>query len=50
MALETILGISFLAVAVIAYSFSRLTSNRMKYVNQKAKDRGVTEYEFVLYI
>lgn len=50
MALETILGISFLAFAVIAYAFSRLTSKRVKYVDQKAKTGGETEYVVVLYI
>lgn len=50
MTIETVLGISFLAVAVIGYAFSRLTSKRLKYVDQKAKDRGETEYVIVLYI
>lgn len=35
MTIETVLAISFLAVAVIGYVFSRLTINRAKYVNQK---------------
>ena len=50
MALETILGISFLAVTVIAYAFSRIPGKRLKYVDQKAKTGGETEYVVVLYI
>lgn len=50
MNLDTILGISILAVAVIAYAFSRLTTKRMKYVDQKVKERGEKEYVIVLYI
>lgn len=50
MAIESILGISFLAVTVIAYAFSRLTTNRVKYVDQKVKERGEREYVIVLYI
>ena len=50
MTFETILGISFLVVAVIGYAFSRLTTNRLKYVDQKAKTGGETEYVIVVYI
>lgn len=35
MTIESILGISFFAVAVIVYAFSRISTNRVKYVNQK---------------
>ena len=50
MTIETVLGISFLAVAVILYAFSRISTNRVKYVNQKAKTGGEKEYVIVLYI
>ena len=51
MNLDTILGISIFAVAVIAYAFSRLPRRtRMKYVDQRVKDRGETDYVIVLYI
>ena len=50
MTFETIIGLSFLAFAVIAYAFSRLTVKRAKYVNQKAKNGGETDYVVVLYI
>ena len=51
MNLETVLGLSVLAIAAIAYVVSHLPkSNRMKFVDQKVKVRGETEYVFVLYI
>ena len=51
MNLDTILGISILAVAVIAYAISRLPRRtRLKYVDQKVKERGEREYVIVLYI
>ena len=50
MTIEAILGISFLVFAGIAYAFSRITTNRVKYVDQKVKDRGEREYVIVLYI
>ena len=51
MALETIFGLSFLAIAFIGYAVSRLPRRtRMKYVDQKVKDRGETDYVIVLYI
>ncbi len=51
MALETVFGLSFLAMAIIGYAVSRLPkSNRMKFVDQKVKDRGETDYAFILYI
>ncbi len=51
MALEAVIGISILAIAVIGYAISRLPIRpRMKYVDQKVKVRGETEYIVVLYI
>jgi hypothetical protein len=50
MALETILGISFLSIAFIGYAVSRIPKKRVKFVDQKVKVRGETEYVFVLYI
>ena len=51
MALETIFGISFLAIAFIGYAVSRIPKKaRLKFVDQKVKDRGETEYVIVLYI
>ena len=51
MAFETILGLSILAVSVIAYAISRIPNiNRFKYVDQKVKDRSEAEYVIVLYI
>ena len=50
MALETILGLSFLAITVIAYAISRIPNNRFKYVDQKVEDRSEAEYVIVLYI
>ena len=51
MALETILGISLLAVVFIGYAISRLPRKpRFKYVDQKVKDCGTTAYTIVLYI
>ena len=51
MALETILGISLLAVAFIGYAISRLPIKpRLKYVDQKVKVRGKKEYIVVLYV
>ena len=51
MNLETVLGISVLAIAAIAYVVSHLPkSNRMKFVDQKVKDCGKTAYTVVLFI
>ena len=50
MTIETFLAILFFAVTVISYAISRLTTNRLKYVNQKAKTGGETDYVIVLYI
>ena len=51
MNLDTILGVSFLAIAIIGYVASRLIQNvRFKYVDQRVKDRGETDYVIVLYI
>lgn len=50
MALETILAIFFAAITVIAYAVSRIPCKRLKYVDQKVKDRGEREYVIVLYI
>ena len=48
---ETVIGLSILAVAAIGYVVCRLPKRtRMKYVDQKVKVRGETEYVFVLYI
>jgi hypothetical protein len=50
MALETVIGLSVLAITAIAYAFSRISKKRVKFVDQKVKVRGETEYVFVLYI
>ena len=50
MALETIFGISFLALAVIGYAVSHIPKTRLKFVDQKAKDCSKTAYTIVLYI
>ena len=51
MALETIFGISLLAIAFIGYAVSRIPKKaRLKFVDQKVKDRKKTQYTIVLYI
>lgn len=51
MNLETLLGLSILAITAIAYAVSGIPRKaRLKFVDQKVKDRGETEYVFVLYI
>ena len=51
MALETILGIFFLAIAFIGYAISRIPRKaRLKFVDQKVKARSKTQYTIVLYI
>jgi hypothetical protein len=51
MALETIFGISFLAIAFIGYAVSCIPRKaRLKFVDQKVKDRKKTQYTIVLYI
>ena len=51
MTIETFLAIFFFAVAVIGYAVTRLTeTKRVKYVDQKAKTGGETEYVITLYI
>ena len=48
---ETVFGLSLLAIAFIGYAVSRIPRKaRMKFVDQKVKVRGETEYVFVLYI
>ena len=51
MALETILGISLLAVVFIGYAISRIPRKaRLKFVDQKVNDCNKTAYTIVLYI
>jgi hypothetical protein len=50
MALETIFGISFLAIAFIGYAVSCIPKKRLKFVDQKIKSRKKTQYTIVLYI
>lgn len=47
---EILIGLSLLAIAAIAYAVSCIPKKRLKFVDQKVKDRGETEYVFVLYI
>ena len=48
---ETVVGISLLTFAVIVYAVSRLPEKtRFKYVDQRVKDRGETDYVIFLYI
>lgn len=48
---ETVLGLSILAIAFIGYAVSRIPRKaRMKFVDQKVKDRKRTHYTIVLYI
>jgi hypothetical protein len=48
---ETIFGISFLAIAFIGYAVSRIPRKaRLKFVDQKVKERKKTQYTIVLYI
>jgi uncharacterized Tic20 family protein len=51
MALETVIGLSFLAIAFIGYAVSRIPKKeRFKFVDQKVKERKKTQYTIVLYI
>ena len=48
---ETVFGLSLLAIAFIGYAVSRIPKkSRMKFVDQKVKDRKKTQYTIVLYI
>lgn len=51
MNLETLLGLSILAITAIAYAVSRIPKKaRLKFVDQKVKDSGKTAYTIVLFI
>lgn len=50
MNLEILVGLSVLAITAIAYAVSCIPKKRVKFVDQKVKVRGETEYVFVLYI
>ena len=48
---ETVFGLSLLAIAFIGYAVSRIPRKaRMKFVDQKVKERKKTQYTIVLYI
>lgn len=49
--METMIGLLILAIAAIGYAVSRIPRKaRLKFVDQKVKDRKKTQYTVVLYI
>lgn len=49
--METMIGISFLAIAAIGYAVSRIPRKaRLKFVDQRVKDCGKKSYTVVVYI